>query len=371
MEKILRRELRRQKQFTQDVLSGMKDLVRVIDQNCKVIFINEPMKNFLGDITGTICYHALGKAKKCSNCISERSIKEGIVVKKEEAIGDKIFSVISSPIRDEDGKIYAAVEVFRDITEKKKMEKMILDQNLKMKRDIDFAKYIQHKMLPKNGIYHDMIKISSKYIPSEMLGGDVFDIVRIDDENIAIYIADVAGHGITASMMTMFTKQALKNLGREAIDPAHTLSYLNERYKELHLDDYYYITILYGVYNKTTKSITFANGGHNCMPIIIKEDEVEELFILGMPISNLYNDSGYDQYNIKLQKGYKILFYTDGITEAKNKEGKMFGEGLLNICSNNLKTESEETIEIILRSIMEYSNKNIKDDIAIMMMEVL
>ncbi|WIF95848.1 SpoIIE family protein phosphatase [Caminicella sporogenes] len=371
MEKILKKELERQRRFTEDILAGMIDLVRVIDKNGRVIFINKPMKDFLGDITGTICFKALGKTRRCEVCISQKTIKEGIIVKKEEVIGDKIFSVISSPIRDENGNIYCSVEVFRDITEKKKMENIILSQNLKMKRDINFAKNIQNKILPKDGIYNDAVKICSKYIPCEMLGGDVFDIINIDEENIGIYIADVAGHGVTASIMTMFIKQAIKNLGKKAKDPEYTLSYLNLRYNELGLDDHYYVTIFYGVYNKTTREITLANGGQNSTPIVIRKDGIEEIFLSGLPICTLFREFRYTEKKVKLEKGERILFYTDGIIEAKNKRGKLYGDRILNVCMENLNSSSEEIIEKVLKNVMDFSDGNIDDDIAIMMMEVI
>ncbi len=365
------KELKRQWQFTKDILAGMKDMVRVIDENDRIVFINEPMKKFLGDITGNVCYEALGKCRKCDVCISEMTVKKGMTFEKEEVIGDKIFSVISSPIRDENGEIYCAVEVFRDVTEKRKMERTIVEQNLKMKKDLSFAKYIQERILPKDGVYNDIIKISSKYIPCEMLGGDVYDVVEIDDKNIGIYMADVAGHGVTASMMTMFIKQTLKSLGKKASDPSYTLNYLNDRYNELDLDDYNYITIIYGVFNRDSKEFTLANGGLNCMPIVFKRDRIDEIFLPGLPISSLYRDIQYRHNNINLEPGDKILFYTDGVTESQNSNGDIYGDRIIKICSDNLYKTSNQLLDIILEDVKEYSKDNVRDDIALMIVDIL
>ena len=87
MEIILTKRLERQKQFTEDILAGMIDFVRVIDKNNRIIFVNEPMKNFLGDIKGQVCYKALGKPHRCRNCISETTIKYGKIIKKKEFVG--------------------------------------------------------------------------------------------------------------------------------------------------------------------------------------------------------------------------------------------------------------------------------------------
>ncbi|SKC88264.1 SpoIIE family protein phosphatase [Maledivibacter halophilus] len=371
MEKILTKKLERQIKFTEDILAGMIDLVRVIDKNNRVVFVNEPMKKLLGDIKGEICYRALGKSCKCNVCITETAIRDGKIVTKEELIGDRIFSVVSSPIRDEEGKIYCAVEVFRDVTEKKKMEKTILDKNLKMKRDLDFAKKIQQRIIPKDGIYNDMIEIHSKYIPSEILGGDVFDIIDIDEENIGLYMADVAGHGITASMITMFIRQTLKNMEKDALDPAYTLNYLKCRYKELNLDDNYYFTILYGVFNKKSSTIRIVNGGHNCMPIVFEKGDVREMFLPGLPICNLFDSVQYKECSINLDRGDRMLFYTDGILEARNINKEVYSDRILKICLENPSAKGDKLIKDIIDDVKNFSNNRIDDDIAIMMMEVL
>lgn len=371
MEKILTKKLERQRRFTEDILAGMIDLVRVVDKNSRIVFINKPMEDLLGDIRGQKCYTALGKTCKCKNCISQTTMYSGKAVKKEEIIDGRIFSVVSSPIRDENGEIYCVVEVFRDVTEKRKMERIILEKNLKMKKDLNFAKYIQRRIIPQDGIYNDMIKIYSKYIPSEMLGGDVFDIINIDDENIGIYMADVAGHGVTASMMTMFIKQTLKSLKKDAIDPVYTLNYLNSRYKELNLEDDYYITILYGVFNRPTSTMKIINGGHNCMPIIFKRDEAREVFLPGLPICTLFDNSQYKDHDIHLNSNDRILFYTDGISEAKNHQKEIYSDRILDICLENLYSSSDKLIQNLIDDVIDFSNNNLDDDVAVMMMEIL
>ncbi len=364
-------DLTRQCQFTKDILASMRDMVRVIDKNEKIIFINEPMEKMFGNIIGTRCYEVLGRSRKCEICISDTTIKKGITMEKEEIIGDKIYSVISSPIRDENGEIYCAVEVFRDVTEKRKLEKTIVEQNLKMKKDLNFAKYIQERILPMDGMYGDAIKIESKYIPCEMLGGDIYDIVEIDENNIGLYMADVSGHGVTASMMTMFIKQALKNLGSRAISPKFTLDYLNKMYNDLNLDDYHYITIIYGVLNKQTREITLVNGGYNSMPLVLRSNKVEEIYLPGLPISTLNYDMKYTYKSIKLVPRDRLLFYTDGVKEAKNDARELYGNRILDVCQNGLNKCSKKIIENIMDDVNLFSNNNIDDDVAIMVVEIL
>ncbi|MDF2548608.1 MAG: hypothetical protein K0R93_3506 [Anaerosolibacter sp.] len=368
----LEKQLFEQRRFFENILSGMKDWVRVIDQNNMVVFMNEPMQKYVGNTVGRECYRALGKTSPCEHCISNRAIFQGTSITKEEVVDGRIYSVVSSPIQGPDNSVQYAVEVFRDVTEKRAMERLLIEQNKKMKSDLDFAKQLQHKILPENKVYNDTLKVASKYIPSEILGGDVYDVIEINNHAIGMYMADVSGHGVTSSMMTMFIRQTLKNLGEKAIDPALTLQYLYHRYRELNIDDEYYITIFYGVYDKNANLFTYANAGHNCMPVLIKGDVIEEIYIEGLPICTLFEEVEYKKQQIPFEKGNKLLFYTDGISEAYHHEKGFFqNQGVFDICLENKDIEVEALIEKVIHGARNYAAEEIKDDIAIMVGEIL
>ncbi|MBF8982297.1 SpoIIE family protein phosphatase [Lutibacter sp. B2] len=360
-----------QMQFSYDILSGMKDWVRVVDQDNNILFINEAMRENLGNIVGQKCFNTLHKDTPCEYCISNIGIKKKETIKKQEVIDGKIYSVVSSPVWNDGTQSYCAVEVFRDITEQKAMENLILTQNQKMKQDLEFAKRLQLKTLPKDGIYNDF-KISSKYIPSELLGGDLYDVVCIDANHTGIYIADVSGHGVTASMMTMFIKQTIKNLGKKAIDPASTLAHLYQQYQELGIDVRYYITILYAVYDKEKNILTCANAGHNCMPIIINNKGVKEIECEGIPICRILEEASYHQKSIEFNKGDKILLYTDGISESFNEdEGFFTNERVVKMCQENKGKNIALLIYKLAKKIKQFSNDEIKDDVAMLAAEII
>ena len=360
-----------QMQFSYDILSGMKDWVRVVDQNNNILFINEAMKENLGNIVGQKCFNTLHRDTPCAYCISNIGIKKSETIKKQEVIDGRIYSVVSSPVWNDETESYCAVEVFRDITEQKAMEKLILTQNHKMKKDLEFAKMLQLKTLPKDGIYNDF-KIASKYIPSELLGGDLYDVICIDDQYTGMYIADVSGHGVTASMITMFIKQTIKNLGKEAIDPATTLAHLYKQYQELGIDVRYYVTIVYVVYDKEKNSLTCANAGHNCMPIIINDEGVEEIECEGLPICRILEETSYCQKSVSFKKGDKILLYTDGISESFNEEEGFFtNERILKMCQENKDKNMALLIYKLAKKIKQFCNEEIKDDIAMLAGEII
>lgn len=318
------------------VLEGMADWVRVIDKNGKVIFANASMKEALGDeIVGSDCYKVHCKNQKCGFCITSRSIETGETVQKEEIIQGQYYSVKSSPVKNQEGEISGAVEVFRNVTRERKLELELIERNKKMSRDLHFARRIQERVLPKRGIVENL-RIDYVYQASEMLSGDMFDLFYIDEANIGIYICDVAGHGIAASMMTMFIKQAMRSIKDEVLSPALALEELHKRFSTLELEADKYFTIFYGVYNKVTHRFTYSNAGHNCYPIKFNSEEIEPLKIKGYPITLLFDKVEYKEKEIKLNLGDKILLYTDGITEARDHNDKQFGiEGVLETVQKN------------------------------------
>lgn len=350
------------------VLDGMADWVRVVDKKGMIIYANKTMKEALGeDIVGKKCYAVTGKDRPCSFCITNRSINRGETIQKEEIIDKKYYSVKSSPVENSEGEIFAAVEVFRDVTRERKLELELIDKNKRMRKDLGFAKKIQERILPKKGPL-DSVNISYIYEPSEMLSGDMFDVFQIDDENIGVYISDVVGHGVSASMMTMFIRQTMRSIKDDILSPSIALSELHRQFSMLSLSADKYFTIFYGVYNKRTKQFKYSNAGHNCLPLKYDGNgNLETLMIKGYPVSLLFDEIIYDENKIELKDGDKILFYTDGITEAKNRDGIEFGvENLIDLVRDN----KENPLKKIKTEIGKYSWGDQEDDFALVLMEV-
>ena len=109
--------------FVFNILENMQDMVRVVDKEDNVVFVNKIMREKLGNFIGKKCYELAGRNRKCMDCISEKSIEYCKPFEKEEEFNSNIYSVVSSPVFNENNQKYYAVEVFRDITEQKNMEK--------------------------------------------------------------------------------------------------------------------------------------------------------------------------------------------------------------------------------------------------------
>ncbi|OHW61779.1 phosphoserine phosphatase RsbP [Andreesenia angusta] len=351
-----------------DILDGMVDWVRVIDNKGYTIYTNKSMERDLqGRALGAKCYRVFEKDSRCRRCITETTMSTGEIAEKEEIIGEKIFSIKSSPVRDDEGNIYAVVEVFRDVTKERKLEKEIMKRNEKMSKDLAFARKIQKKILPKQGKY-GRVEMEYLYRPCEMLSGDMFDIFKIDESHIGFYVSDVVGHGVTASIMTMFVKQTMASIVSEYISPGEAMTNLHKNFLDLNLDVESYFTIFYGIINTEDRVLKFVNGGHNSVPFHIKSEDIGHLEGTGYPITSLFDNIVYTDSQVKLSSGDELILYTDGITEAKNREGEEYGfERLADIVGER----HENPIKAIKNSVDDFIFYELEDDFTILRLKLL
>lgn len=348
------------------IVDGMIDWVRAIDKNNTVFYANKKMREDLGDdIVGGKCYEIFCRSKRCIDCIAKRTSNDGEVIKKETVYNGLTYMVISSPILSEEGEIIGSVEVFRDITNEKILSKSLKEKNKKMRDDIAFARNMQKRMLPSKGIYNG-INIDYLYEPSEFLSGDFFDLFKLSDDLTGMYMCDVVGHGVSASLLTMFVRQSLRNISKNNTKVDIILKELHKTFLALNLESDKYFSIFLAVYNNKTGELKYANAGHNSIPILIRNSEIILLEAKGYPICNIFDSVDYDVDFVEVNEGDRLFLYTDGIIETKNDNLEEFGiDKLIEIIKrennilNNIKT-----------SLKKFSHIQ-KDDYAILMAEFI
>ncbi len=370
----LDKKISQHRRLTYDILDGMVDWVRVMNREGSVIFANKSMKKAQGqELLGMKCYTMFEKNSRCVRCIGDTTINTGEAAEKEEKIGDKIFSIKSSPVKDLNGYIYAVVEVFRDVTRERKLERDIMEQNYKMSKDVDFAKKIQMSILPKKGIFGPL-KIDYLYRPSETLSGDMFDLYQIDEDHIGIYISDVVGHGVSASIMTMFIRQTMEHIMKHTLSPSDAISSLHKSFLDLNLDDENYFTILYGIINTKDRTMMYSNGGHNSLPIVVSREQNKRkakcLEASGYPITYLFESVDYKEHTVQLKRDDEILFLTDGVLECKNLNSELFGEQRLVDAIERAQTDTIESIESSINEFIE-EDLEAEDDVTILRLEFI
>ena len=343
------------------VLNSMDDWVRIVDPLGKTVFINESLKL------------AREKSKSLSIYLDENiplsltSVNESIrstTVIEEKLINDRYYSIKASPIRF--GDVYSGiVEVFRDITRETNMKIELFDANRKMLDDVRFVRKVQSSIVPKDKTY-GKLDVTSIYNPSSDVSGDMYDLIKLNDNKYAFYISDVMGHGVKSSILTMFIKVSVGSIFDKYPDytPGEALLKLRSRFFALEMDSSQYFTAWLGIFDLNTNTLSFSNAGHNCPPIIYRKDEkkCQYLHANGRMISNIIEPDTYNEVQIPINDKDAILFFTDGIIEATDEDNKEFGLERLKATF-----KATQDIEKIYDKIDDFSWGDQKDDMTLAM----
>jgi serine phosphatase RsbU (regulator of sigma subunit) len=178
------------------------------------------------------------------------------------------------------------------------------------------AGLVQQDFLPTQMPNTTEVQWATVFLPAEWVSGDIYNIVRIDEQHIGFYVADIVGHGMPAALLTIFVKQAL--VMRETIEnnyrifsPAEVMKNLNVRMSGQKLSGYQFATCCYCLLNTKTLQLTYSRAGHPYPILIRPEEEPKQLEVRGS-LLGVFNQADYAQQTIQLQPGDKVLLYSDG-----------------------------------------------------------
>jgi serine phosphatase RsbU (regulator of sigma subunit) len=261
----------------------------------------------------------------------------------------EILSIISS----------VATIALRNISEEEKSQKI--------KTDIVKASEIQNNLLPEHSVkFHDY-DVYGVCIPESGVGGDYFDYLKSDDheeESLGIVLSDAASSGLPAAIQALFVSGAIR-MGKSF---STKISQLISRLNTLIFETFFYERFVTLFYCELTLSsnrlILYCNAGH-CPPIHYRP-ETDQFKLLGSTggLLGLMQYQKFGVENITMHPGDVLLLYTDGITEARNKDGKMFGEDRLYDLIREHHDKSPKDISLyILESVETFASKtNYSDD---------
>lgn len=235
----------------------------------------------------------------------------------------------------------------------------------KLDSDLGLAHEIQSMLLPKEFPQMANLQIASLYKPAQKVGGDLYDVFRIDEHRVGVAIADVSGKGIPASLLMAICQSNLRHFARHFESPAKVLSELNEvMVGEMRPE--MFVTIIYAVLDMEEGMFTFARGGHE-LPIVVHGPmgsggaSVDFLQSEGMALGMVPNeifDLAVSDYSVPFKEGDLIALYTDGLTEATNGGGIEFGKArLAEVLKTLSRRNSDELVQGILDRITLFSGE--------------
>lgn len=231
----------------------------------------------------------------------------------------------------------------------------------RMNEEIDVASKIQQHLLPEAPPKISGYHIAGRTIPARKVGGDYFDFIHVDENRLAICLGDVSGKGIPASLL-------MANL--QATVRGHTL--LNVPIKKcLHrsnnllfrsTDPQKFATLFYGILDIKRHLFCFSNAGHN-HPFLFSQDREPLRLQTGGPPLGVFEDSAFDEAEVRLAPGDVLAVFSDGITEALDEREEQFGERrLARLVGENMAASSQELIERIMGAVQLHSGHPVQAD---------
>ena len=192
-----------------------------------------------------------------------------------------------------------------------------------MDREAQEARTIQQALLPKSSPYVPGFAISGLSIPAGAVGGDWYDFIPMEDGRWGLVLADVSGKGMAAALLMSATRGMLRSLAEACCTPGEVLTRLNR----LLVDDFpsgRFVTMVYAVLDPANRMLTFANAGH-LRPLLVTVSEARFLETeAGIPLGLGFGS--FSETRVHLAEGSRLLFYSDGITEAMNPQQEEYGE---------------------------------------------
>ena len=233
-----------------------------------------------------------------------------------------------------------------------------LDQ--RQQREFEEARLIQRGLLPTTFPQIGGIQLAVSWQPANGVGGDCFDTLPFG-QGLGISIADIAGKGLPAALLMSNLQAAVRAFAQESAAPSSICGSVN-RLLCRNMASGRFATFCYARVDASGRRIVYANAGHN-PPLLVRASGAIERLTDGGMVLGVFPDTAFDQGELPLASGDRLLFYTDGITEARNPEGDEYGEERLVAAALGLRTESADALkDALLNDVNAFTAGQFEDD---------
>ena len=238
-----------------------------------------------------------------------------------------------------------------------------------LQRELIEARELQENLLANPLLAVPGLEIAIKWQPAKTVGGDYVAAFEIDDEHVALCVADVVGKGLPAALLMSNFQAALQSLALQYSAPAEVSTRLN-RVLYSNTPMHKFITAFYGVVNIPHRTFTFTNAGHN-PPLLVRANGDCVRLEAGGSVLGAFADLTYTQSTVQLDKGDRLLLFTDGLSEAIDERNEQFGEQrLIDLLCEQREHTPDELKQTIFDAVAEFCGHSFRDDAALMIVSV-
>jgi len=200
----------------------------------------------------------------------------------------------------------------------------IARQERRLERDLALARELQMRLLPQALPKVGHLELAAKFIPARAIGGDLYDFIPYSLSRLGIVIGDVSGKGAPAAIYAALVSGILRSHAPIEPGPAEMLSAVNLSLAERRIEAQF-VSLIYAVWDDEHRTLLVANSGLP-RPVLVHDGKNSVIEATGLPLG-LFDDANYDEFRFKMKPGDMFVFFSDGILDARNRKGELFGRG--------------------------------------------
>lgn len=374
------------------VLDSIEAGIYVADmETYELLFVNRYMEKIYGQVVGERCWQVLeeGLTGPCDFCTNDRLVDAhgrptgGYHWEYKNHRTGQWFDCRDSALHWIDGRL-VRMEIASDITERKEAEEQLTRYTKEVEalyqqldQEMDKARQIHKNILPVDLPQIEGISFASYYHPAQLLGGDFFDVVQVQNKLI-LYLSDVSGHSLDCAMLSVFVKHTIQGyLSFSSIDditPGRVLRYLVEKFNQENYPEAYFICIFFGVLDLDTMEFSYSGLGFQDTPFVrLGSGKPMQLMSKGLFISSSIpvERIRFQEKTISLSPGSTIFFNTDGLTE-QGEAGDYYGERLSHIFYSSAQLPPPMISQAVLEDFQAFNQGSLQgsDDITFLILQL-
>jgi phosphoserine phosphatase RsbU/P len=195
-------------------------------------------------------------------------------------------------------------------------------QERRLERDLALARELQGRLLPQGRPKLSHLDVAAKFVPARTIGGDLYDFIPYSMSRLGLAIGDVSGKGAPAAIYAALVSGILRSHAPIEPSPAEMLSAVNLSLAERRIEAQF-VSLIYAVWDDAQRTLTVANSGLP-RPIYVHGGKNENIEATGLPLG-LFDEAEYDEFQFRMKPGEMFVFFSDGILDARNRNGELFG----------------------------------------------
>lgn len=236
-------------------------------------------------------------------------------------------------------------------------------------REVETAGEIQQRLLPKAMPQIPGFELAGAWLPAHVIGGDYYDAFTLSEERIGLCIGDVSGKGVPAALLMANVQAIVKAIITDSVPPKVLCEQVNRViYRNISVEKF--VSFFYGLLNLVDRTLIYTNAGHN-FPLLVRQDGSYQWLEGGGTVLGVFENTTYEQREVALGAGDRLVLFTDGVTEMRNASSEEFGETrLFRLVLEHRELGAAALHDKILKTVTGFGTGEVQDDVTLLVLAV-